>query len=470
MAKAKKVAVQQSSNKQFLKKPSTNTQSVKASKQAKPTSRKQAVIKPSQTVNKRAVSNEPVCKDSADKNPQSVNKQSVHKTPAKLSKEVPIFDPLQYMTEEELIEVDRQFDLALADVDVVLFWTGVDFNQVQKFARMWRLKTLTMAMGPLMDPQNPNSHKVRKKPKSYSRYVKGASGRFAQYVSHHCRRVVVITNPPPNRYSIRDDNTYQSLEEPILKGLNGNKPIPRIDYIHPTVDGAAHITYQAWPQDSTPVWTTGYRDRMIRKWKGLNTSCRTLVGLSQLDLLSSRIHERASPSIHAPGPLLDHIQDSDGLPISSSSETIRTNRTTDGGCTAQDELRRKKLMDSRLTNSGVCIKGHESRFLDTKPRADSASSNRPEWQQSHNKNDREIDFHETGVIYKPSGSQTLRYTMKQCRVPSTLTAVSMINVDDVAVGTEITVNVAGKDSHGVFLYLTMSTNIGLKYWKLEWEE
>lgn len=34
---------------------------------------------------------------------------------------------------------------------------------------------------------------------------------------------------------------YQSLEEPILQDRVGNKPIRRIIYLNPQVNGAAHI-------------------------------------------------------------------------------------------------------------------------------------------------------------------------------------------------------------------------------------
>ena len=77
-------------------------------------------------------------------------------------------------------------------------------------------------------------------------------------------------NPPPCIYSTRENNTYQELEEPILKNRFGGPPVRRIDYLHPAVDGAAHITYQVRPCDKSQDWAASFGGTFVKKWKKLN--------------------------------------------------------------------------------------------------------------------------------------------------------------------------------------------------------
>ncbi|RMZ82225.1 hypothetical protein DV738_g1913, partial [Chaetothyriales sp. CBS 135597] len=242
------------------------------------------------------------------------------------------FDPLDYMTKEDLLAIDKQFAQSLHGQDVVLFWTGVECAHVQRWARNWGLKTLTMAMGPLMDPACEDSPKARKGKRPYSRYIKGASGRFAQYACRHCRGVVVLTNPPPDIYSTRDNNTYQQLEEPILKGLLPCRddtpcpPIRRIDYLHPTVDGAAHVSYQAWPCDKSQEWAIPFGQRLVKKWKKLNWSYHSLTTTSELqrasNMSSKEKREAEQPSTSTLQALLPPAQ------CSSPQDTTPTALTT----------------------------------------------------------------------------------------------------------------------------------------------
>ena len=282
---------------------------------SKPSS-KQPVPKlpvPKQPVPKLPLPKTPLPKPPVPKHPAP--KQPVSKPP--IPKQAPLspqstrpklitgqsFDPLHYLIEQELLVIDRQFATALEGEDVVLFWTGVDFHNAQKWAKIWKLKTLTMAMGPLMDPANPNSPKAQKGSKAYSRYVKGASGRFAQYACQHCR-VIVLTNPPPNTYSSRENNTFEQLEEPILKGLKGDTPVRRIDYVHPTVDGAAHVTYEVWPCDKTQDWANSFGGRCVKSWRKLNWSYKSLITTSKLELKPPEDQvRRAVSNLHVPPPL-----------------------------------------------------------------------------------------------------------------------------------------------------------------------
>ena len=166
-----------------------------------------------------------------------------------------MWDPLRYLTPEELSQINDQFDHALESAICLVFWTGIPRRLVQEWADERGLKTLTTALGPIMDRKNGNSPRYRKKPKQWSKFMKGASGRYAEYACQS-RCAVVLTNPPPNIYSVRKGCTYRLLEEPILKGLCGGPGTLRIDYVHPTVKGAADFRYQMWPRDQSRDWLT----------------------------------------------------------------------------------------------------------------------------------------------------------------------------------------------------------------------
>ncbi|ETN36738.1 uncharacterized protein HMPREF1541_09016 [Cyphellophora europaea CBS 101466] len=369
---------------------------------------------PKQAAPKQAASKQAAPKQAAPK--QAAPKQSAPKKNWALDKDFDTcaartFDPLEYVTEKELNDIDAQLASALAGVDVVLFWTGIDWAYAQKWSAIWGIKTLTVAMGPLMDSSNPNSPKAQRG-KSYSRYVKGASGRFAQYASQHCR-VLVLTNPPPCVYSSRENNTYQRLEEPILKGHCGNAPVRRIDYLHPTVDGAAHVTYQVWPFDKTQDWTGYFSGSSIRKWKGLNWSYKSLVTTSQLKL---------KPYVEQDATAFD-------------------------------------------------IKGHESRDLDPQPTAGASvgSDNERIETRIHNQVERGVDFHELGLLDKSDRPQTPVYVIERCLPPASLLAVPVVSIDDLPVGIDVDIDINEHDSNEDFLYLTVKAGAELKWWKLRWE-
>ena len=44
------------------------------------------------------------------------------------------------------------------------------------------------------------------------------------------------------------------MEKPILKGAFRNTDTVQIDYVHPTVTGAAAFQYQIWPLDKSSMW------------------------------------------------------------------------------------------------------------------------------------------------------------------------------------------------------------------------
>lgn len=141
-------------------------------------------------------------------------------TPRTESNALTIWDPLQYLSPTELARLDEQFDSTLTDTSCLVFWTGVPRAVVHRWEEQNEAKTLTGGMGPLFDDRGSSNARHGKSPKRWSKYMKGASGRFAQYACRG-RQAVVLTNPPPHIYSPRESSTFRYLEEPILKGAFG---------------------------------------------------------------------------------------------------------------------------------------------------------------------------------------------------------------------------------------------------------
>ncbi len=174
-----------------------------------------------------------------------------------------IWDPFAYLSQSELSRIDEQFDGVLQNETCLVFWTGLDRSLVQRWADRYGLKTLVGALGPLFDSRDPNSPRNGKSTKRWSKYMKGASGRFAEYACKG-RRAVVLTSPPPGIYSARKRSTFRYLEEPILKGTFGGPKTIRIDYVHPSVDAAAEFLYQTWPANKSSEWAM-FRNNILQK-------------------------------------------------------------------------------------------------------------------------------------------------------------------------------------------------------------
>ena len=159
----------------------------------------------------------------------------------------------KYLTQNEISQLDQAFEISLRHESTLVFWTGISPNLAKEWACRNDLKTLTMAMGSLYNDNSYGSIRSQKSPKSWSKYMKGASWIFAQQACHD-RRVIVLTNAPPNIYSTREHSNYREIEEPILKGFEANRHAIQIDYVHPTVPGAASFRYQTWPDNRSSEW------------------------------------------------------------------------------------------------------------------------------------------------------------------------------------------------------------------------
>ncbi|KAK5077826.1 hypothetical protein LTR51_000006 [Lithohypha guttulata] len=405
------------------------------------------MARPKKSAPKQAAPKQAAPKQAAPK--QAAPKQAPQ-TPSSTSTSTSMaqtFDPLNYMTAEELVKIDTQLAVALKGADVLLFWTGVEWAHVQRWAKIWKLKTLTIAMGPLMDPANPNSPKAQKSKKVYS----------------------------------RENNTYQHLEEPILKGLYGDPPVRRIDYVHPTVDGAAHVTYQAWPCDKTDDWFISYGEKTVNKWKKLSWSYESLITTSQLNLmpLQKQILPIASMlRIQTPQPSIQPVDmavntflsSSDNLPNSIANDTDVEHTMTEDRDVAQPQ-QDTDLFETGQLSAALDIRGHESRIFprDSRPSEPASSDGHLTGTQVRDQVDQRIDFHEEELFCELDRSPTPVYTIKRCGEPVPPITLPVVCIDDIAIGGEVTVNVGKNGANKDFLFLTMKSTSELeKWWKMSW--
>lgn len=151
-----------------------------------------------------------------------------------------------YLTVIEADQIRDQFRRA-DDGRRLLFWTNVPRALAQAWANANEANTLSTMMGPLMDEMN-----GKKKGQAWSSYVKGVSCLFAQFARQKSAVIVLTTPPGVGRY--RNNSTYISLEEPILKWSADGSEKLQINYVHPTVRSAETSEYSRWPQDHSKLW------------------------------------------------------------------------------------------------------------------------------------------------------------------------------------------------------------------------
>lgn len=157
-----------------------------------------------------------------------------------------------------------------------VLWTGVPRARAQQWADRLGLQTLETAMGPYMDVNNPSCPRKKKTPKKWTEYIHGASALFALIISKS-DYVTVLCNIPPQRFHPTGDTSFQCIELPILTGQHGNRPVGRIDMVHPFSTESAAFTYQFWPDDHTLDWQCCFHDLNPKvKWRPIkrrNPSC-----------------------------------------------------------------------------------------------------------------------------------------------------------------------------------------------------
>ena len=171
---------------------------------------------------------------------------------------------LEHLTEEEAHQIREQFRGLPFKPGCQVMWSGVPREWAQHWADENEMQTLTTAMGPLMMKENPSCVKQRKSKKQWLRYVQGASALFADHVPKG-HVVTVLSRPPPQKLHPQGLSTYQTIEEPVLKGIFGGATVSRIEMVHPTVIGAETYRYQVWHIDETNQWIGKYGHNPLRK-------------------------------------------------------------------------------------------------------------------------------------------------------------------------------------------------------------
>ncbi|KAK5988330.1 hypothetical protein PT974_12480 [Cladobotryum mycophilum] len=166
---------------------------------------------------------------------------------------------LTFLTMKESEEVYRQLRHSWLPNRQVL-WSGVQYGTAQRWASKHGMQTLTAAMGPLMDSENPRCHKKEKTPNAWSKYVHGASAVFAWYIAGG-DLVTVLSRPPPQRFHPSGQTYYQVIEEPIIKGDVGNRHVNRINVAHPNATEAVDHIYEMWPDDQCLDWKSRFGDQ-----------------------------------------------------------------------------------------------------------------------------------------------------------------------------------------------------------------
>jgi hypothetical protein len=136
-----------------------------------------------------------------------------------------------------------------------VFWTGNLREEARKWAISREMTTLSMAMGPLLEENDPSRQKKGKK--AISKYMKGASALFAWFATAD-DFVTIVCPPPPENFNPEGRTTMQLIELPVLTGVFGGRAVPKINIVHPTVERAVGFTYQFWPADESPKWKKQY--------------------------------------------------------------------------------------------------------------------------------------------------------------------------------------------------------------------
>lgn len=138
----------------------------------------------------------------------------------------------------------------------LVLWSGIKFKQAEDWARQNNRKTLTQAMGPLMDKSSPTCRYNIKTDNQWCLYVHAASILFALYISKG-KEVVVLARHPPERFNPYHESYYQNIEEPWLTACC-DRDVFKIMLAHPQIEGAGDYIYQYWPVDRVNDWITSF--------------------------------------------------------------------------------------------------------------------------------------------------------------------------------------------------------------------
>ncbi len=172
----------------------------------------------------------------------------------------------QNLTRDEADAISKQFKKSFIPNRQVL-WTGMTRDSAQRWADSQGMQTLTTAMGPYMDCNNQLCPKREKTAAAWTKYIHGASAIFALCISDGSV-VTVLSSPPPERFHPSGNTSFQTIEKPIITGSLGNRPVGRIEAVHPVVPAAQHFLYQLWPEDDVACWIHQFGlDEKVIQWR-----------------------------------------------------------------------------------------------------------------------------------------------------------------------------------------------------------
>jgi hypothetical protein len=172
----------------------------------------------------------------------------------------------RWLTDQEADNILSRFQKACIPNRQVL-WSGMLREQAQQWADAHGFQTLTTALGPLLCPGDPKCPYRQ----SSAKYIHGASIIFAWFISHG-DLVTVLSHPPPLHFHPSGQTFYQLYEEPIIKGMMGNRSVGGIDTAHPAIKTAIDFIYQLWPYDNSSRWTKTFGNSKIEfEWRKTKT-------------------------------------------------------------------------------------------------------------------------------------------------------------------------------------------------------
>ncbi|OAA80094.1 hypothetical protein LEL_03580 [Akanthomyces lecanii RCEF 1005] len=151
----------------------------------------------------------------------------------------------------EAAQIWARFNSACEPHKTVL-WSGIEFEQAEDWARKHDRKTLTQAMGPLMDKSDPSCRRNIKDHDQWCLYVHAASILFAVFISTGSE-VVVLARHPPQRFNPYYESYYQNIEEPWFTACCDPDKF-KIMLAHPQIESAGDCLYQYWPVDRVDEW------------------------------------------------------------------------------------------------------------------------------------------------------------------------------------------------------------------------
>uniref|UniRef100_A0A4E9DY29 Uncharacterized protein n=1 Tax=Gibberella zeae TaxID=5518 RepID=A0A4E9DY29_GIBZA len=226
-----------------------------------------------------------------------------------------------WLTEEEASDILSQFRKACIP-NHQLLWSGMPRATAQQWADTHGFQTLTTSLGPLLRSDDPDCYCCRKIRKSRSNYIHGASIIFSWFISQG-DLVTVLSQPPPQRFHPTGRSFYQLYEEPIVKGMLGNRPVTRIMVAHPTIKSAIDFTYEMWPHDEVSLWTNSFgMEDIVIYWRQVKTANNATKLLAKARMSVPSASTAKSDVVKSCGSLA--ISDSNDL---KSSESLATNET-----------------------------------------------------------------------------------------------------------------------------------------------